>query len=187
MSGKVVSLAPRDQNVFLILDGPDTDTAIYEVCNDPSKYVAFRVMIGAYFRQPGCHSGYIEPLLPSSFCMRVKVLAADSEHQNPYGIAIAAKILAVPNYLEQLTGDQMFYVPKLSPGRLIRMSYDLDNRSGGFAVRSDHLVVDSRSNLIRVCGQTADVYRVESDAEGEPTTSNLKPLYYYSDPYQDCF
>lgn len=189
MSGKIISLAPRSQSVFLILDGPDTDLAIYEVSGDREKYVLFRVMIGSYHHQPDCHSGYIEPLLPSGIHMRAMIVAACPErrYQNPHGIEIAAKILWVPNYLEQFRGEQ-FYVPRLATGRMIRMSYDLDSRTGGFAVKSDRLIVNSRSGLSRIHGQgTDDCYFIESDAVSRPTESELGPLCYYMDPYQDCF
>lgn len=192
--GEVIRMMPYHQSVFLILDGPDTAEAVYEVCGSAGKYVSFRTMIGAYFRHAESQSGYVEPLLDSCVNLHAEVIAAQPEHQNPNGIALVGRFYEVPTYERQSTGERgfcapnhEFYVPRLSVGKLFRASYDLVEHTGGFVVKSDQLLIDSRCELTRVCSNGRNVYRIPRDAEKDPTTSNLKPLRYYQDPRQDCY
>lgn len=171
----------------MVLDGPDTELAIYEANGNKDKHVNFRIMIGAYYRQGDQNSGYIAPLLPKNVLMRTEIVAASPERENPRGIAIIGKIAAIPDYWRQLPGGHLFYIPMLSAGKLVQISYNLADRTGGLAVKSDRPLINSRSELVRVCDCACDHYRITCDAESAPTTSNLKPLSYYQDPRFDCY
>lgn len=182
MSGKennIIPLAEDYRIVLLVLDGPETEDAVYEVCGSSEQFLQLRIVPAAYYYRSDNFPRWIEPITTAKIILQVKVLAAQCERENPQGIAVIGEVHSLTKIYRQLTSSNNFYLPSLSLGRLVQVSYDLAGRTGGLVIDPSQFVVNSRSNLMHIYDNGHDFYQIDADAKTLPATSWLLPLHTY--------